>query len=193
MKLKLSADHQTLLPLKTFLLLTCRFCCLSRVHEASFLSEEPEMPLRRSVSKVRHMTGSAWALAELTLDLCVTSHSNREPSSYPASRRGPEAASVWSRGRMIREKMKTKRREDVNVEWKTVCGAVWSRGYHPGSSCWHARILWAPFISLLCSLQKFITAFLTLLPICISDHQLFFCFKRCWSRHIFICNSHYMC
>lgn len=78
------------------------------------------MPLSRSVSKVRHMTGSGWALAELTLDLWVTSHSNREPSSYPATRRGPEVESVWSNGRMIREKMKTKRREDVNAEWKAL-------------------------------------------------------------------------
>lgn len=95
------------------------------------------MPLSRSGSKVRHMTGSGWALAELTFDLWVTSHSNREPSSYPATRRGPEVESVWSRGRKIREKkMKTKRREDVNAAWKApVLGAEWSRGYHPGSSC----------------------------------------------------------
>lgn len=113
------------------------------------------MPLKRSVSKVRHMTGSEWALAELTVDLWVTSHSNSDPSSYPANRRGPEVASVWSRGRMIREKMKTKRK-DVNAGWKhcVEVGAEWSRGYHPGSSCWHSRLLWAPFISLLCTLKK---------------------------------------
>lgn len=141
---------------ETSLLLTCRFCCLSRAQEASFFSEEPEMPLKRSVSKVRHMTGSGWALAELTVDLWVTSHSNSDPSSYPANRRGPEVASVWSSGRMIREKMKTKRKEDVNAEWKhcVEVGAEWSRGYHPGSSCWHSRLLWAPFISPLCTLKK---------------------------------------
>lgn len=81
------------------------------------------MPLSRWVSRVRHMTGSGWALAELTLDLWVTSHSNREPSSYPATSRGPEVESVWSRGRMIREKMKTKRREDVKAEWRALRGA----------------------------------------------------------------------
>lgn len=120
--MKAAGVWQTL-PQKTFLLLTWRFCCLSSVQVAIFFSEEPEMPLSRSVSKVRHITGSGWGLAELTLDLWVTSHSNREPSSYPATKRGPEVESVWSRGRMIREKMKTKRREDVNAEWKALCGA----------------------------------------------------------------------
>lgn len=78
-------------------LLTCRLFCMSSIHEESFLSEEPDMPFRQWGSKVMHMTGSGWALARLSVDLWVTSHSNREPSSYPANRRGPGPESGWGR------------------------------------------------------------------------------------------------
>lgn len=93
-------------------LLTCRLLCLSSVQEESFLSEEPDMPLRRCVSKVRHMTGSGWALARLSVDLWVTSHSNREPSSYPANRSGPGPESGCKRGRMIREGRRDAERQE---------------------------------------------------------------------------------
>lgn len=56
------------------------------------------MPLRRPGSKVRHITGSGWALTRLSSDLWVTSHSNREPSSYPANRSGPRPESGCKRG-----------------------------------------------------------------------------------------------
>lgn len=116
------------------------------------------MPLRRLVSKVRHITGSGWALTRLSLDLWVTSHSNREPSSYPATRSGPDPESGWKGGRMIRERKKD---SEVGRETETkssvreqrclvlkkksprnhyvVLEAVWSRGYRPGSSRRHSE------------------------------------------------------
>lgn len=78
--------------------LTCRLSCPSSIQEQSLFSDEPETPLRRLGSKVRHMTGSGWALTRLSTDLWVTSHSSREPSSYPASRSGPGPEAGWVGG-----------------------------------------------------------------------------------------------
>lgn len=78
--------------------LTCRLSCPSSIQEQSLFSDEPETPLRRLGSKVRHMTGSGWALTRLSTDLWVTSHSSREPSSYPASRSGPGPEPGWVGG-----------------------------------------------------------------------------------------------
>lgn len=119
--------------------LTCMLFWLSRIQEESFVSAEPDMPLSRWGSKVRHMTGSGWALTRLSSDLWVTSHSNREPSSYPANRRGPGPESGWKRGRVIRPRGGKLRcgvaalqpeEENLCVLLETERG----RGYHPGSS-----------------------------------------------------------
>lgn len=128
------------------------------------------MPLRHSVSKVRHMTGSRWALAWLSLDLWVTSHSNREPSSYPATRRGPGPESGCKWGRMIRKRKSdskmgrenTKSSVRYDVRWElcskshrnrcVVLEAERSRGYHPGSSRWHSERRCGLHSSACCSL-----------------------------------------
>lgn len=131
--------------------LTCRLFCLSSVQEESLFSEEPDTPLRRPGSKVRHMTGSGWALTWLSLVLWVTSHSIREPSSYPATRRGPGPESGWERGAgvAIRERRKDgevgRERKDKEEcvraasSRKTTGTSARCRGYHAGSCCWHSE------------------------------------------------------
>lgn len=96
MKVKVWGSDWTKQP--ACVVLTCRLFCRSSVQQESVFSEEPDTPLRRSVSKARHMTGSGSALARLSLDLWVTSHSSREPSSYPASSSGPGPESGWGGG-----------------------------------------------------------------------------------------------
>ena len=131
------------------------------------------MPLRRLVSKVRHMTGSGWALTWLSLDLWVTSHSNREPSSYPANRRGPGPESGCRKKENDKGeeegpqngKQEHKEQSEVRREMRAVSSKPQKPLCDAGSwaeqrlSSWKLPLtlgetLWAPFVSLLLCLSS---------------------------------------